>query len=120
MKKILLAFAIVMLSISGSFAYQQVLYCNPTIGYAGTTVNINSTCSYITLDCSWSGFFGEYSAGSAVAYGDERLIGEYSWWLGDKAPSYSGGIFTSYYWTTVQMTMSANNCYGEATLEWMP
>lgn len=119
MKKILLALAILFTTVTSSFAYQQVIYCNPMVGYAGTTVTINATCSYVKFDCSWYDFIGSYSSGSAVAYSDV-LIGEYTWWTGNNSPSYSSGVFSSRYWGSVQMTMSASSCYGQASLEWMP
>jgi hypothetical protein len=118
MKKLLSVLAVLFLSISSSFAYQQTIYAGPPVGYNGMTVNINAHCSYVKFDCLWSGINGE-SNGSAVAYGD-ILIGEYSYDEGTNSPTYSSGIFSSRYWTTVQVYLSAFSCYGQATLQWVP
>ncbi|MBO9566468.1 MAG: hypothetical protein J7621_27080 [Niastella sp.] len=117
MKKILIAFTIIFMSISAS-AYQQVIYCNPLVGYAGTNVTINATCSYLKFSSSWYDFSGDYSMGSSVCHSNGTLIGEYSWWTGYNTPSYNSAIFYNQYWGTVNMTMSATNCYGESKLEW--
>lgn len=117
MKKILVAFAILITSAS-AFAYQQVLYCNPMIGYAGTTVNVNATCSYLKFSSLWYDFSGSYNSGSSVAYSGSTLIGEYSWWTGYNTPSYNSAIFYNQYWGDVQIYMGVTNCYGESKLEW--
>jgi len=117
MKKLFLVVTVLFISVSASFAFQQTIYAGPpTGGYNGATININATCSYIKFDCSWYSFINSSPNGSAVAYSDQ-LIGEY-FFTGSNSPAYSNGIYSSYYWGTVQLYLSAFNCYGQATLEW--
>ena len=120
MKKLLSVVAILIISVSGSFAYQQTIYAGPPAGYNGMTVNINANCSYVKLDCSWTSVINGESNGSVVAYGDNTVIGEYSFQAGTNSSTYSSGIFSSRYWGSVQVYLSAFSCYGQATLEWMP
>jgi hypothetical protein len=117
MKKILIAFTIIFMSMSAS-AYQHVFYCNPMIGYAGSSVTINATCSYLKFSSSWYTLSGSYNGGSSVAYDGGTLIGEYSWWTGHNTPAYSSSMFYNQYWGTVTMYMAVTSCYGESKLEW--
>jgi hypothetical protein len=119
MKKFLLFFVVLLISVPSSFAYQQVIYAGPPVNYNGMTLNINANCSYVLFECSWSPTINGNGAGSAVAYGD-ILIGEYYYDEGSTHANYSSGVFTSRFWGTVQVYLAAYNCYGEASLEWMP
>jgi hypothetical protein len=119
MKKLLFVFAVFFISVSNSFAYQQTIYAGPPIGSAGMTLNINSNCSYISLNASWYGLTNGVSNGGVVAYSDQ-LIGEYSFMAGTNPPSYSKGIYQTLYWGTVQVYLNAYSCNGQATLQWMP
>lgn len=121
MKKFILVVAIVLISMSSSFAYQQVLYAGPPVGYNGMTVNINANCSYVRFETTWSNSSSGTGNGSTVAYSDDgTLIGEYSYQEGQNSHAYNNGIFSYRYWGTVQVYLSAFNCTAQALLEWMP
>lgn len=117
MKKFFIAFIVIFISFSAS-AYQQRIYVDPFVGYAGTTVTINATCSYLKFSSFWYTFLGTYNAGSSVAYSGSTLIGEHSWWTGHNSPSYNSLTYSGIYWGTITMYMASTNCYGESKLEW--
>lgn len=121
MKKFFLAFTLCFISISSSFAYQQMLSAGPPVNYAGTNVSINMNCSYVYFQCIWSNSSSGTGSGSTVAYSsDATLIGEYSYYEGSNSQSYTSGVFGYRYWGSVQMYLSAFNCTAQALLEWMP
>ncbi|NGM65021.1 hypothetical protein [Sphingobacterium sp. SGR-19] len=119
MKKIILILAIVFSSMFSSYAYNQqsvTAYAGIPTNYAYMGVNINSYCTQLLLNCTWTMLA---TSGSVQAY-DDILLAEYNWGPGggDRYHSANGSYR---YWGYIRVFIGADGstgASGTATLTW--
>jgi hypothetical protein len=129
MKKTLLAFAIFLMSVSSSFAYQiysqgmsaSGFYNGQSItAYNYMAVNVNTNCDWVTFSGWVSTNSYDDTAASFQAWESQNgLIGEWNYRQGDPNSNFSyTNNSPNLYWGTINAVMSATHCYAEALLQW--
>lgn len=119
MKKIVLILSVLFSCMFSSYAYNQ----QSVTAYAGTPdqhvsmgVTINSYCTYLGFQCTWS---ANATGGTAVAFSD-ILLGQYGWSEGSGERDYLA-LGSGRYWSGLTVYLYAGGpigASGTATIVW--
>ena len=121
MKKLFLMLTMLVMSITGAFAYntyREMVY--GTDIYEGKLIHINSYCSSVQLDVYWTGF-SEGTSGSiqCAEYPTGVTIGHHSWMYDgtSEMERFHANLFGQYLGTVI-LYLEAFMCYGQAEFTW--
>jgi hypothetical protein len=125
MRKLLVLLAILFVSFSKSFAFQQdaVTYSSEN-DYGGVYVNVNTYCYGIYLSCTWSCPTSEWSYGNiqCAEYNNGTYLADNTYFFADQGTTLIRQWFSNQnylYWGTVVLYMETYACYGSSTLTWV-
>jgi hypothetical protein len=128
MKKLLLVFAVLFATVSSSFAYQETIWVTGGYGSSNNSssaIYVNSYVGSISLSASWNNSMTFDSSGMVTAYAyayggaPSPYSDQYNYYY--NSPSYSKTVYfqgwnNQPYITSVNFSISATSCSGQATL----